>query len=163
MRLVVHADADTAGETMELVHEATIIVEEDVSGEIANDAGMVKGEGFDIDWRAAISDGRLRRASRFRQRDADAMVGRSDGDYGWRILTAVNLNLRPAMIDGGGIGRHVAVAARWREGSRRRTVGKVTSLSLAHLFAFGGNILAGTPPHFSTNKSNAIIFSVKRP
>jgi len=49
MRLVVHADADTAGETMELVHEATIIVEEDVSGEIANDAGMVKGDGFDID------------------------------------------------------------------------------------------------------------------
>ena len=45
---MVHADADTAGETMELVHEATI-VEEDVSGEIANDAGMVKGEGFDID------------------------------------------------------------------------------------------------------------------
>lgn len=75
------------------------------------------------------------------------MVGRSDGDYGWRILTAVNLNLRPAMIDGGGIGRHVvAVAARWREGSRRRTVGKVTSLSLAHLSSvrfwrehFGGN------------------------
>ncbi len=66
--------ADRAGELM--AHEATMaMVEEDVSGEIANDAGMVKGEGFDIDWRAAISDGRLRRASRFRVRDPDAMVG----------------------------------------------------------------------------------------